>query len=121
MLSLNTARSFNSTRQTIYQSEAQYRAIAVAQDEIDKVQWIYEPSDLDPSSGSYTYQSYPVTVTQNYGPSNEYTSSFTLYGTSELLEDTGSMKRYQVTVSVLNTEVEPDIFITMDIIKSYTY
>lgn len=57
-LSLNTARSFNSNRQAIYQAEAEYRAIAVAQDELDKVQWIYDSDELDPSSGNYVYSSY---------------------------------------------------------------
>jgi hypothetical protein len=70
-LSLNTARSFNSSRQTLYQAEAEYRAIAVVQDELDKVQWIYEPDDLDPSSGSYVYSSYPIEESHTYGDSDQ--------------------------------------------------
>ncbi len=120
-LSLNTARSFNSSRQTIYQAEAEYRAIAVAQDELDKVQWIYEPDDLDPSSGSYVYANYPVELSQTYGSNDEYTTTFVIDGNSELIEDTGSMKRYQVTVSVLNQNVTPEVFITLEYVKSYTY
>lgn len=121
MLSLNTARSFNSSRQTIYQAEAEYRAIAVAQDELDKVLWIYEPDDLDPTSGTYVYANYPVQETHTYGSSNQYSSTFTVNGTSELIEDTGSMKRYQVAVTVVNQNVDPEVQITLEYVKSYTY
>lgn len=123
MLSLNTARSFNQTRQTIYQSEAEYRAVAVAQDELDKVQWIYDPNDLDPSSGTYVYNStdYPKSYTSTYGSSDQYNTTYTINGTSELLEDTGSMKRFLVTISVLNQQVDPEVFITLDYVKSYSY
>ncbi len=121
MLSLNTSRSFNSTRQNIYRAEAEYRAVAVGQDELDKVQWIYNPADLDPSSSSYVYENYPDTVTHTYGSSGQFSSTFVINGTSVLLEDTGSMKRFQVSVSVLNQEITPEIFITLDYVKSYTY
>lgn len=120
-LSLNTSRSFNSSRQTVYQAEAEYRAIAVAQDELDKVQWIYEPDDLDPDASSYVYSNYPVTETQTYGSNDQYSTEFIIDGNSELIEDTGSMKRYQVTVSVLNQNVTPEVFITLEYVKSYTY
>jgi len=125
-LSLNTARSFNSSRQTVYQAEAEYRAIAVAQDELDKVQWIYEPDDLDPESSSYVYtrsgsDKYPKSLTQNYGANDQYTTTFIIDGTSELIDDSGSMKRFQVTVSVLNQNVTPEVFVTLDYVKSYTY
>jgi hypothetical protein len=120
-LSLNTARSFNSNRQAIYQAEAEYRAIAVAQDELDKVQWIYDSDELDQSSGNYVYSSYPIEEVHNYGSSDQYSSTFIINGTSELIEDTGSMKKYQVTVSVLNQNVTPEVFITLEYVKSYTY
>ncbi|MCR9131785.1 MAG: hypothetical protein NXI08_04395 [bacterium] len=120
-LSLNTARSFNSNRQAIYQAEAEYRAIAVAQDELDKVQWIYDSDELDPSSGNYVYSSYPIEEVHNYGSSDQYSSTFIINGTSELIEDTGSMKKYQVTVTVLNQNVTPEVFITLEYVKSYTY
>ena len=121
MLTLNTARSFNSTRQSIYQAEAEYRAVAVAQDEIDKIQWIYDPEDLDPSSSSYVYDDYPIDQTHYYGENDEYSAVFTINGTSELIEDTGSMKRYQVTVTVVNDDVDPGVSISMDYVKSYSY
>jgi hypothetical protein len=120
-LSLNTARSFNSNRQAIYQAEAEYRAIAVAQDELDKVQWIYDSDELDPNSGDYVYASYPINEVHNYGSSDQYSSTFIINGTSELIEDTGSMKKYQVTVTVLNQNVTPEVFITLEYVKSYTY
>ncbi|MBO6792463.1 MAG: hypothetical protein JJ895_01040 [Balneolaceae bacterium] len=120
-LSLNTARSFNSGRQAIYQAEAEYRAIAVAQDELDKVQWIYDSDELDPNSGDYVYANYPINEVHNYGDSDQYNSTFIINGTSELIEDTGSMKKYQVTVSVLNQNVTPEVFITLEYVKSYTY
>lgn len=120
-LSLNTARSFNSNRQAIYQAEAEYRAIAVAQDELDKVQWIYDSDELDPSSGDYVYADYPISEVHNYGSSDQYSSTFIINGTSELVEDTGSMKKYQVTVTVLNQNATPEVFITLEYVKSYTY
>ncbi len=120
-LSLNTARSFNSSRQSIYQAEAEYRAIAVAQDELDKVQWIYDSDELDPNSTNYVYENYPVNEIHNYGAGDEYNSTFLINGTSELVEDTGSMKTYQITVSVLNQNVTPEAFITLEYVKSYNY
>ncbi len=120
-LSLNTSRSFNSSRQTLYQAEAEYRAIAVAQDELDKVQWIYEPDDLDPDESSYVYANYPIEESHVYGDNDQYSSTFIINGSSELIEDTGSMKRYQVAVSVLNQNVTPEVFITLEYVKSYSY
>ncbi|MBO6524748.1 MAG: hypothetical protein JJ971_13035 [Balneolaceae bacterium] len=121
MLSMNTARNFNSSRTSIYRTEVEYRAIAVAQDELDKVQWIYDDSELDPDDGSYVYQNYPLTETHTYGSSDQYSDDFVVYASSELIEDTGSQKRYQVTVSVLNENVSPEVFITLDYVKSYSY
>lgn len=121
MLSINTAKNFNTSRSNIYRTELEYRAIAVAQDELDKVQWIYEDTELDPNHGSYVYANYPVTETHTYGTSNEYSSEYVIDATSVLIGDNGSQKRYQVTVRVLNTEVNPDVFITLDYVKSYSY
>ncbi len=120
-LTLNTSRSFNSSRQTLYQAESEYRAIAAAQDEIDKVQWIYDPNDLDPSSGSYVYTNYPIIESVTFGPNDEYSTSYIINGTSELIEDTGSMKRFQVVISVLDQNVTPNVFVTLEFIKSYSY
>jgi hypothetical protein len=120
-LSLNTAKSFNNSRQTLYIAEAESRAIAVAQDELDKVQWIYDPNDLNPNSASYVYANYPIIETQSYGNNDQYTSTFIISGTSDLIEDTGTMKRYQVVISVLNQQVTPDIFINLEYVKSYSY
>lgn len=121
MLSINTAKNFNTSRSNIYRTELEYRAIAVAQDELDKVQWIYEDTELDPNHASYVYANYPVTETHTYGTSNEYSSEYVIDATSVLIGDNGSQKRYQVTVRVLNTEVNPDVFITLDYVKSYSY
>ncbi|MFV1884472.1 MAG: hypothetical protein ACMZ7B_08295 [Balneola sp.] len=121
MLSINTAKNFNTSRSNIYRTELEYRAIAVAQDELDKVQWIYDDNELDPNNASYVYANYPITETHTYGSSNEYSSSYVIDAHSVLIGDNGSQKRYQVTVSVLNDEVNPDVFITMDYVKSYSY
>lgn len=121
MLSINTAKNFNTSRQSLYRTEIEYRAIAVAQDELDKVQWIYDDTELDPDDGSYVYASYPITETHNYGSTDQYSNDFVIYAESELIEDTGSQKRYQVSVSVLNESVEPDVFISLDYVKSYSY
>ncbi len=121
MLSMNTARNFNSSRTSIYRTEVEYRAIAVAQDELDKVQWIYDDSELDPDNGSYVYQNHPITETHTYGSSDQYSDDFIIYASSDLIGDDGSQKRYQVTVSVLNENVNPEVFITLDYVKSYSY
>lgn len=121
ILAVNTSRNYNSTRQNIYRAEVEYRAIAVAQDEIDKVQWIYDDNDLDPASSSYVYSNHPRTETHIYGSNNQYSDDFFIYAESTLIEDTGSERRYQVTVSVLYEDVNPDVFVTLDYTKSYNY
>ena len=121
ILAINTSRNYNSTRQNIYRSEVEYRAIAVAQDEIDKVQWIYDDNDLDPNSPNYVYADHPLFESQSYGANDQYTDNFYVYAESTLISDNGSEKRYQVTVSVLYDDVDPDIFITLDYTKSYSY
>jgi hypothetical protein len=121
MLSINTAKNFNTSRSNIYRTELEYRAIAVAQDELDKVQWIYDDTELDPNDASYVYANYPVTETHTYGTNSEYSSEYVIDANSELIGDTGTQKRYQVTVRVLNEEVTPNVFITLDYVKSYSY
>tara|TARA_Y100001935_G_scaffold255672_1_gene271227 strand:+ start:32421 stop:32840 length:420 start_codon:yes stop_codon:yes gene_type:complete len=121
MLAINTSRSYNQSRQTLYRAEAEYRAIAIAQDELDKVQWIYAEEELDPDDGRYIYSDYPKTITYNYGSSDQYSDDFYLYAESEMIEDDGSIRRYQVGVTVVNTTFDPDIFITLNYVKSYSY
>lgn len=121
MLSMNTARNFNQTRQAFYRGEAEYRAVAVAQDELDKVQWIYNDEELNPESNSYVYEDYPVEEEHTYGSNDSYTDTFKIFGSSVLIGDDGSQKRYQVSVTVLNERPEPDVFVTLDYVKSYSY
>jgi len=121
MLSINTARNYNSTRQNIYRSEMEYRAIAVAQDEIDKVQWIYDDRELDPDNTSYVYEDYPLTQDFLYGPDEEYSDEFIIHAQSREIFDDGNQKRYQVTVSVINQSITPPIFVALDYVKTYNY
>lgn len=121
MLAMNTSRNFNATRSGLYRTEVEYRAIAVAQDELDKVQWIYDDNQLDSDNGNYVYSNYPITETQTYGATNQYSDQFTTYATSNLIEDTGSQKRYQVSVTVINQNVNPNVTVTLDYVKSYSY
>lgn len=121
MLAMNTSKNFNSTRSSLYRTEVEYRAIAVAQDELDKVQWIYDDNQLDSSDGSYVYADYPSTETHTYGSSDQYSDEFTIFASSNLIEDTGNQKRYQVSVSVINQNVEPNVTVTLDYVKSYSY
>lgn len=121
LLVVNTGKTFNNSRSSIYRAEAEYRAIAVAQDELDKVQWIYDDTELDPASGDYVYSSYPVVENHVYGSSNQYSDSFTINSSSVLIADTGTQKRYQVTVKVVNSEVDPAIEVTLNYTKSYSY
>lgn len=121
MLSMNTARNFNQIREAFYRGEAEYRAIAVAQDEIDKVQWIYNDDDLDPDSFTYVYEDYPKKEVHTYGSSDQYSDTLLVFGNSTLIGDTGSQKRYQVSISVLIERTDPDVFVTLDYVKSYSY
>ena len=120
-LSLNTAKSFNNSRQTLYSTEAEIRAITFAQDELNKLQWSYDHNDLDVNNAQYIFLGYPILKTETYGDSDQYTSTFMINGTSDLIEDTGIIKRYQIVISVLNLEVIPEIFINLEYVKSYTY
>lgn len=121
MLSMNTAKNFNSTRTNIYRTELEYRAIAVAQDELDKVQWIYDDTELDPDDANYVYEDYPITEIHSYDLNDQYSNEFIIYAESELIEDNGTQKRYQVGVTVLNESVSPEVFVTLDYVKSYAY
>ncbi len=118
-LAVNTARSYQTTSQNRYKSDIEFRAIAVAQDEIDKVQWIYDQAQLDPASLSYTYSSYPKTETLRYGSSQQYSEDFTVSASSQLVEDSILQKRYRVTVTVTNTQFSPEISVTLNYIKTY--
>ena len=60
-------------------------------------------------------------LSHNYGSSDQYSDDFYLYAESEMIEDDGSIRRYQVGVTVVNTTFDPDIFITLNYVKSYSY
>ncbi len=118
-LAVNTARNYQTTSQNRYKSDIEFRAIAVAQDEIDKVQWIYDQAQLDPASPSYTYTNYPKTETLRYGSSQQYSEDFSVSAASQLIEDSMLQKRYRVTVTVTNSQVTPEVSVTLNYIKTY--
>ncbi|RNC85711.1 MAG: hypothetical protein ED557_02760 [Balneola sp.] len=118
-LAVNTARNYQTTSQNRYKSDIEFRAIAVAQDEIDKVQWIYDQAQLNSASPSYIYSNYPKTETLLYGSSQQYSENFSIEASSELIEDSMLQKRYRVTVIVTNNQVSPDISVTLNYIKTY--
>lgn len=118
-LAVNTARNYQTTSQNRYKSDIEFRAIAVAQDEIDKVQWIYDQAQLDPASPSYIYNGYPKTETVLYGSSQEYSEDFSIAASSLLVENSALQKRFRVTVTVTNSQVSPEISVTLNYIKTY--
>lgn len=119
-LTINTAKSFQTSSKQRYAADIEFRAIAVTQDEIDKIQWIYDESQLDPDSPSYIYSNSPKIVTTTYGSSNQYSEVFTIDVDSEIIENTSSQKRFKVTVSTINNSIKPAVTVTMDYIKTYS-
>lgn len=118
-LTVNTAKSFQTSSKLRYAADIEFRAIAVTQDEIDKIQWIYDKSELDSTSSSYIYKNFPITETITNGSSGQYSEVFTIDANSTLIENTSSQKRYQVTVTTTNNAMEPAVSVTMSYIKTY--
>lgn len=119
LLTVNTARSFQTNSQNRYKSDIEFRAITMAQDEIDKIQWIYDENELNPASGVYIYSSYPKKETLFYGDSNQYSEEFIIEASSSLIENSSLQKRYLVSITISNDSFSPNVAATMTYIKTY--
>jgi hypothetical protein len=119
MLSMNTTRNFQSTAQRIYQTDIEYRALSLAQDEIEVVRWAKE-KHLNPDDGNnYLYDDDPVQRTIYYGNSDQYSETFELKRSSLRIENSSDMRRYRVQVIVESDAVTPAISDTLEYIKSF--
>lgn len=119
MLTMNTARSFQYTADTLVRADLEYRATALAQDHIDQVRWETNENRLDPDHSDYMFDSYPETETITYGSSDEYSEQFQVDGESLLIEDTADMKRYRVTITTSSSYLDPEVKVSLQFIKSY--
>lgn len=122
MLTLNTANSFLRTSRTTIQSDVEYRAIALAQDEIDQVKLLSRDKEnlLKSNHVSYIYRNYPKNSLQQYGASDEYSENFTVIASSNLIDENDPLvNRYLVRVRVTQPDYEPEISAELTFIKAF--
>ncbi|MTI89164.1 MAG: hypothetical protein FH748_14500 [Balneolaceae bacterium] len=119
ILTINTARSFQFTADTLVRADLEYRATAIAQDEIDQIRWETDENKLDPEHDDYLFDSYPQNQAITYGNENEYSETFKVNGKSTLIENTSSMKRYKVTITTTSNSIDPKVEVSLEFIKSY--
>jgi len=122
MLTVNTSTSFLRTSQITLQSDLEYRAIAVAQDEIDQVKLLSRDKEnmLISNHVSYIYKTYPKTFTPEYGASNEYSENFTVAANStRIVENDPLVNRYLVTVTVTQNDTKPAVTAELTFIKAF--
>ncbi len=122
MLTVNTARSFLNTSDTVIRSDVEYKAIVRAQDEIDEVKLITadDRNTLNPASIYYRYDNHPITVTESYGPNDEYSDTYTINASSKYIDENDpNVRRYLVTVNLSNNAVEPAVNVTLTYVKSF--
>ncbi|WP_020402052.1 type IV pilus modification PilV family protein [Gracilimonas tropica] len=118
MLTINTSRSFMNTTSTSIQSTIEYRAIALAQDELDNIRWAPE-IHLNPTSNQYLFDSDPITTTVEYGSSDEFSEEYEVTRNSVLIENTSTQKQYRVTVQVTSDATDPPVQVQLEYIKTY--
>ncbi len=122
VLSLNTAKKFNTLNQQSHRAEAELRALNIAQSEIDRLQWINTFYVIEPFlPQGYIYKDYPIQVTETYGPNDRYTDTFTVHGHSEFIKDRRGTIVYHITIYVVNTSFSPEIFVFLDYFKTIGY
>lgn len=130
MLTINTARSFQTTSDTMIRADLEYRALAIAQDEIDAIRWVqarskngpkapYDP--FDPENSNYLYNTNPIQRTENYGSSDQYSETFNVYRSAELLEDLTNQRTYKISIDVRSNAVDPPISTTLTFIRTLTF
>ncbi len=123
MLTVNTARSFISSSDTVIRSDVEYRAIIRAQDEIDQVKLIGREDEdrLNPNDADYIFENYPITVSETFGLSDEYSDTYEIDASSEYIDEGDiHVKRYLITVNLTNTYLDPEINVTLTYIKSFS-
>ncbi len=120
MITLNTSKTYLTSQDQIIRTQLEYRTMAAAQNQIDAIRWVSSPNQLDSSSGSYVFASFPITRTITYGEQDQYSETITINAAAQLVEDTSTMERYRVTVTASSDALTPNINVTLDYLKSFT-
>ncbi|MEQ9091961.1 MAG: hypothetical protein RIE52_12780 [Balneola sp.] len=121
-LTINTSRSFLSTSETVIRSDVEYRTIIRAQDVIEQVKLVQRADEnmLNPNHIDYMFAGYPITDNETYGYNDEYTDTFIIDASSEYIDEGDPLvRRYKVTVNVINEEVDPSTEVDLIFIKSF--
>lgn len=118
ILSATTVRSFQGNNEVIINSELEYRAISTGQAVIDEMRWITNENEFRSNTSAYYFKNYPINRTITYGSGGEYSSVYTIDGSSSLISSSNNLKKYLVRVSVkeLNSENTP---IILEFVKSF--
>lgn len=119
MLTVNTAASFRNTSDTMIRSDLEYRAMSIAQDEIENIRWIDNHNLLNEYSSDFLYKNDPVQRTVEYGSSNQFSEVFTVDRQSTRIENSPSQRRYKVVITVKSDALTPEITASMEFIKTF--
>ncbi|HBX64936.1 MAG TPA: hypothetical protein DEG32_01775, partial [Balneolaceae bacterium] len=113
-------RSFQSTSNPVVRSDLEYRAISIAQDEIDDIRWAPE-EEIDPYGVDYLYGGNDEVITKSieYGFDDEYSESFEITRSSTQIENSSDQNRYKVTILVESENANPAVSVQMEYIKTY--
>ena len=118
MLTINTARSYQFTSDTMVRSDIEYRAIAIAQSEIDEIRWAGE-NLVDPDDANYLFEDDPITRTVNYGEGNAYSQEVKITRTSTQIENSASRNRYKISIIVEIDALNPPISTELTYVKTF--
>lgn len=120
LLSATTARTFQSTTDSMVRAELEYRAIATAQGIIDEARWISDEDKVFTNSGTNSFfKDYPKSVTLTYGENDEYVSHLEVDGSSTMIYDSATLRQYLIEVIVVDDVVTPPITDTLRYVKSF--
>lgn len=118
LLSVNTNSMFLTSNEQMVQSDIEYSAIALAQDEIDELRWLTKDEENELKQGTTEYRySDPITRTLEI---NDQTIDFTMTGTSVPISITGlTINTYLVTLTVSSGYLADGQDIYLTTIKSF--
>lgn len=119
LLTASMAKVYVVTQQEFVRSELEYRVIATVQDQIDEIRWEENPTAFDSTHGDYRFDSYPVSKEIRFGPGNRYVDQVKIDASAVQVEDSDTMSRYKVTVTVTNDYLRPEVTATLSYTKSY--
>lgn len=130
MLTVNTAKSFQVTTDTMVRSDLEYRAVATAQDEIDSIRWVqsrYKSQDpFDPTSNYYMYEENPIERTITFGSGGKYSETVTIDRSTSASEDctlldANTQRCYEITIKVQSNTVSPAISVSQKLVRTLTF